>query len=190
MLHGANTGAGPVYVAGSDEGLRGFLIFHSAGISSNDALRKGVACFAGCAEVVKSLRQRLQQGQPLFSSCSNMLARDARGGQEHMLSSPPTPRGCMLAPQPFLLKVRRVRPSWPRCSPALAAAWCSWWTRKFFAAASCIRICTCTVYIPKKAIKFSFLGILRPRSASTLSVCGKLYLLSLFLMWKRFCVPG
>ena len=188
MLHGANTGAGPVYVAGSDEGLRGFLIFHSAGISSNE--RKGVACFAGCAEVVKSLRQRLQRGRPLFSSCSNMLARDARGGQEHMLSSPPTHRGCMLAPQPFLLAVRRVRPSWPRCSPALAAAWCSWWTRKFFAAASCIRICTCTVYIPKKAIKFSFWGILRPQSASTLSVCGKLHLLLLFLMWKRFCVPG
>lgn len=56
----ANTGADPVYAAGSDEGPRAFLILPSAGISSNDALREGVACFVGCAEVVKSLRQHLQ----------------------------------------------------------------------------------------------------------------------------------
>ena len=137
---GADTGAGPVYAAGSDEGLGAFLIFPSAGISSNDALRKGVACFIGRTEAVKSLRQRLQRGRLLFSSCSNMLTRGAWGGQEHMLSSPPTPRGCMSTPLPFLLAVWQVRPPWPHCSPTPAAMWCSWWTKKFFVAASFIRV--------------------------------------------------
>ena len=137
---GADTGAGPVYAAGSDEGPGAFLILPSAIISSN-----------GASAVASA-------GVTAFSSCSNMLARGAWGGQEHMLSSPPTPRGCMSTPLPFLLAVRRVRPPWPHCSPAPAAMWCSWWTKKFFVAASCIQICTCNVYIPEKAIKFYFLG--------------------------------
>ena len=62
---GVGTGAGLVYAAGSDEGLGAFLILPSAAISSNDARREGVICFVGCAEVVKSLRLRLQRGNCL-----------------------------------------------------------------------------------------------------------------------------
>ena len=53
---GVGTGAGPVYVVCSDEGLRAFLVLPSAAISSNDPRREGVIRFVGCAEVVKSLR--------------------------------------------------------------------------------------------------------------------------------------
>jgi len=80
------------------------------------------------------------------------------GWRKQLSLYPPASRSHRLALLPFLLAVRWVRPPWPRRSPTPAAAWCSWWTRKSFVAASCIRICTCIVYLPEKAIKFYFLG--------------------------------
>ena len=180
--------AGPVCAAGSDEGSEPFsssLVRHflqlcpAEGRSLLRRLRGDhqlppAAALAGAT----ALQQLLQHASP---GCA--------GWRKQLSLYPPASRSHRLASLTFLLAVRWVRPPWPCRSPAPAAAWCSWWTRKSFMAASCIRICTCTMYIPKKAIKFSLFEILRPWSAWTFSVCGKPYLLPLFFLWKISC-PG